>query len=293
MCGLLAGAVAGLCCALFLTSCGNGKTVTQAPRKGDTLAVALPGNTPMTFVWIEPGTFLMGASYSEPGRFENEGPQHQVKISRGFYLGKYEVTQAQWVAVMGTYPWRLLPPAQGPRDYVVEHPDHPAAYISWNHAQAFIQTLNAAAGDSLYQLPTEAGWEYAARAGTVTPWSFGMDERKMEDYGWYTGNAWISDQEDEGEKYAHPVGAKLPNPWGLYDMHGNMWEWCQDWYLEAYYSLSSRADPAGPPSGKSRIFRGGDFSSPARWSGSARRGGLPPDHTGNGGIGFRLVKIYK
>ncbi len=272
----------------FLTACDE--TPMKGPQTGEALTVTLPGNVSMAFVRIGPGRVIMGSSYGEAGRFENEGPQHEVAITKGFYMGKYEVTQRQWEAVMGTYPWRMRPPAQGPRDYVVEHPDHPAAYISWNHAQSFIRRLNEAAGDSLYRLPTEAEWEYAARAGTLTPWSFGNNEGRMGDYAWYSDNAWVSDQEDEGEKYAHPVGTKQPNPWGLYDMHGNMWEWCQDWYAEDYYRFSPGADPIGPGSGESRIFKGGDFSSSATLCGSARRGGLPPEFTGNGGIGFRVVR---
>ena len=133
------------------------------------LTVDLPGGATMKFVRIEPGTFMMGS---------NEWPQqHQVTISKGFYLGKYEITQAQWQDVMGTTPW------DGQRN-VQNSPNHPAVYISWNDVQAFVHQLNQVAGDSLYRLPTEAEWEYACRAGTTTRWSFGDDESLVEDYAW-------------------------------------------------------------------------------------------------------------
>jgi len=136
------------------------------------IIVDLPGGATMAFVWIEPGTFTMGSPSSEPGRWDDEGPQHEVTISRGFYLGKFEVTQGQWQAVMGTRPW-------AGESYVRENPNHPAVYISWNDVQAFIQKWNEAAEDSLYRLPTEAEWEYACRAGSVTRWSFGDDESQL------------------------------------------------------------------------------------------------------------------
>ena len=276
-------------CSLFSTT-GCGTVPPDGPQEGEVFSAALPDSTTIAFVWIESGTFVMGSSEFEQGRFADESPQHTVTISEGFYIGKFEVTQGQWTAVMGTYPWRLRPPAQGPRDYVVEHPDHPAAYISWHLAQAFIEKMNETAGDSLYRLPTEAEWEYAARAGTITAWSFGNNESWMQDYGWYLNNAWVSDQEDEGEKYAHRVGTKLPNPWKLHDMHGNVCEWTQDWYSDTYYSISPPVDPTGPPSGRYRVLRGGAFNNDAARTRSARRSGLPPEFMGNGSIGLRLVR---
>jgi len=214
-------------------------------------------------VWIEPGTFTMGSPSSEPGRWDDEGPQHEVTISRGFYLGKFEVTQGQWQAVMGTRPW-------AGESYVRENPNHPAVYISWNDVQAFIQKWNEAAEDSLYRLPTEAEWEYACRAGSVTRWSFGDDESQLGEYAWYRDNAW-----DVGEEYAHAVGTKLPNPWGLYDMHGNVWEWCKDGY--GSYSSDAQVDPLGPAAGSFRVSRGGYFYNFARFTRSAFRNYYTPD----------------
>ena len=213
----------------------------------------------MAFVWIEPGVFQMGSPESEEGRWSNEGPLHEVEISQGFYLGKYEVTQGEWESVMGTTPW-------SGRDYVRSDPSHPAVYISWDDVQAFIERLNASAGEAVYRLPSEAEWEYACRAGTSTRWSFGDDESELTDYAWYYANAW-----DVGEKYAHAVGTKRANPWGLYDMHGNVWEWVQDWYASDYYNSSPRVDPPGPTSGSCRVVRGGAFYDAARHVRSAFR----------------------
>ena len=214
----------------------------------------------MEFVWIEPGVFQMGSPDTEPGRREDEGPLHEVEISQGFYMGKYEVTQGQWEAVMGTTPW-------SGKSYVQENPSHPAEYISWFDVQEFIIRLNASAGEWLYRLPSEAEWEYVCRAGTTTRWSFGDDESELTNYAWYKDNAW-----DAGERYGHAVGLKRPNPWGLYDMHGNVWEWVQDWYGEDYYNSSPRVDPPGPTTiSARRVLRGGNFANWAQRLRSAYR----------------------
>ena len=242
------------------------------------LVASLPGGAEMAFAWIELGVFQMGSPSSEEGRREDEGPVHEVEISEGFWLGKYEVTQEQWEAVMGTTPW-------SGKDYVVSDPSHPAVYISWHNVQAFIHLLNEAAGDSLYRLPSEAEWEYACRAGSTTRWSFGDDESQLTRYAWYHDNAW-----NVGEEYAHVVGQKKPNAWGLYDMHGNVWEWVQDWYDSDYYNSSPRIDPPGPSSGSRRVGRGGDFIGYAQAARSAFRGNVSPDGRSNL-IGVRLLRI--
>ena len=203
---------------------------------------------------------------------------HEVEISQGFYLGKYEVTQGEWESVMGTTPW-------SGESYVQEHPSHPAVYISWNDVQAFVEKLNDAAGSVVYRLPSEAEWEYACRAGTSTRWSFGDDESQLTDYAWYRANA-----RDVGERYGHAVGTKLPNPWGLYDMHGNVWEWVQDWYSSSYYNSSPRVDPPGPSSGSARVRRGGNFLNSARIVRSAFRDAYSPGDRRHD-IGVRLLRI--
>ena len=266
---------------------------------GEERTFSLPGGAEMEVVWIEPGVFQMGAPESEISEvidwcvdyfgeaasrsdcvdwFGAEGPLHEVEISQGFYLGKYEITQGQWEAVMGTTPW-------AGEDLVQEHSSHPAVYISWDDVQAFIGRLNAALGDSLYRLPSEAEWEYACRAGTQTRWSFGDDESQLRDYAWYDANAWAM-----GEQYAHAVGTQLPNFWGLYDMHGNAMEWVQDWYGRDYYNSSPRVDPPGPDIGSRRVLRGGDFGINAQVVRSAFRFDRSPGYRADY-IGVRLVRI--
>ncbi len=237
------------------------------PGGGDAqeeITVELPGRATMNFVWVEPGTFLMGSPFEAPEyRYAAERPQHQVEITEGFYLGKYEITQEQWQAVMGRNP-SYRPGA-----------DRPVEQFTWEAVQTFVHRLNQAAGDSLYRLPTEAEWEYAARAATTTRWSFGDDESRLVNHAWY-----LSNNDPEGPK---EVGLKQPNPWGLHDMHGNVWEWVQDWHGD--YSSASQVDPAGPASGTHRVVRGGLFNGHVR---SAFRGLLEP-YFGRSGIGARLL----
>ena len=248
---------------------------------GEVRTFSLPGGGEMEFVWIEAGTFQMGSPESDSSGEDWERPVHEVEISEGFWLGKYEVTQGQWAVVMGTTPW-------SGEWGVVENPSHPAVYISWHDVQAFIGRLNAAAGDSLYRLPSEAEWEYACRAGTTTRWSFGDDASDgsgVRDYAWSKGNAWSS-----GKYYAHAVGLKRPNGWGLYDMHGNVYEWVQDWWDLDYYKRSPRVDPPGPTSGSDRVRRGGSVGDGVRRMRSADRLGDPPDFR-SPVIGVRLLRI--
>ena len=246
----------------------------------------LPGGAQMVFVWIEPGTFQMGSPPSETSglmKNEGEGPAHEVTISKGFWLGKYEVTQDQWESVMGTTPWRGADNVD--KDHVQSASSHPAVHISWEGLQAFIERLNNASGEVMYRLPTEAEWEYSCRAGTTTRWSFGDDEDQLIHYAWTRQNSW-----DKNERYAHAVGRKRPNPWGLNDMHGNVWEWVQDWYEEDYYAHALEVDPAGPTTGSKRVLRGGDFSDPVQYLRSAARHQKPPD-TLSPYYGARLLRI--
>jgi len=241
--------------------------------------VDLPGGPTMDFVWIEPGAFTMGSPESEPKRYGHEGPQHEVTISQGFWLGQYEITQGQWEAVMGTSPW-------SGQAYVradSADPVYPAVYISWNDVQAFVARLNGALGAEVYRLPTEAEWEYACRAGTTTRWSFGDDESDLGDYAWYYDNVW-----DAGLEYNQPVGTKRPNPWGLYDMHGNVYEWVQDWFSS--YASDALVDPQGPSSGAIRVLRGGFFVSLARRTRSANRSYNSPGYRYYY-IGARLLRM--
>jgi formylglycine-generating enzyme required for sulfatase activity len=199
----------------------------------------------MEFVLIPAGTFMMGRQDSE----SDERPVHQVTISKAFYLGKYEVTQAQWQAIMGDNP------------SLFQHdPQNPVEQIDWKDVQEFIRRLNAKEGGNVYRLPTEAEWEYAARAGSTTVYSFGDDPQRLGDYAWYSANA---------HRRTHPVGKLRPNPWGLYDIHGNVWEWVQDWY--GPYSAEPVTDPRGPESGSHRSRRGCAWNNAAQYCHTTNR----------------------
>jgi formylglycine-generating enzyme required for sulfatase activity len=220
---------------------------------------------------------MMGSPEGETDRRDDEY-QHKVTISKAFYLQTTEVTQGQWQAVMGTEPWK------GQRQrYVKEGTDYPASYVSWNDAVAYCKTLSEKEGKT-YRLPTEAEWEYACRAVTETRWSFGHDENELGDYAWYAKNASAI-----GEKYAHQVRLKIPNAFGLYDMHGNLWEWCSDYYGKDYYKQSPEKDPTGPASGSSRVLRGGSLVLYARVTRSAYRLRNDADYRVYN-RGFRLVR---
>jgi formylglycine-generating enzyme required for sulfatase activity len=187
-----------------------------------------------------------------------------------------EVTQGQWKTVMGTEPWKG-------EQYVKEGPNNAATYVSWNDAVAYCKKLSEKEGKT-YRLPTEAEWEYACRAGTETTYSFGIDQRQLGDYAWYDENA-----SNLGEEYSHQVGLKKPNAFGLYDMHGNVFEWCHDYYGEDYYKQSPAQDPTGPARGSSRVLRGGSWSPYSRDTRSARRDRLDAVFRCNY-VGFRLVR---
>ncbi len=223
---------------------------------------------------IPAGEFMMGSPDDEKDRYEDEGPQHKVRITKPFYMGVTEVTQGQWFAVMKTKPW------EG-KVYVQEGEDYPAVYVSWDDAIEYCQKLRATEGKS-YRLPTEAEWEYACRGGKSTSYSFGSDASELKDFAWFRENAY-----DIGEKYAHTVGGKQPNPFGLYDMHGNVWEWCTDW--KGDYSAAAATDPVGPSTGADRVKRGGswyDYSA-GNCRSASRVGGDPSIRSND--RGFRLA----
>ena len=223
---------------------------------------------------ISAGTFWMGATDADQFKQTNELPRHQVTLA-AFAIGKYPITQAQWQAVMGNNPSQF----QGA--------DRPVENVSWDDAQEFCRRLNASNFRSLgdfgsltFRLPTEAEWEYACRAGTQTIWHFGNDPAQLGNYAWFDGNS-------GGE--THPVGQLQPNAWGLYDMLGNVWEWCADWFDEQYYANSPQESPQGPSEGQYRVVRNaGWFNEPYSCRSSARRAGNNPDCRSEG-IGFRVA----
>ena len=238
----------------------------------------------MEFVLIPNGSFLMGAEFKGVAQGvvkKDEDPVHQVTISKDFYLAKYPVTQGQWMAVMEKNPSRFR--TSGKPDVTK---DNPVEKVSWDDIQEFIKLLNQKEGHSRYRLPTEAEWEYAARAGTTTQYYFGDDKNQLVEYAWYEKNSGTS--VDISTKSTRPVGQKKPNAWGLYDMYGNVWEWVQDLYTQDYYVSSPQVDPAGPSDGQHRVMRGGSWDNePHECRSAKRKGGLKGLRGDN--VGFRLA----
>ncbi len=268
----------GMACflAMFLFAA----TSEQVPAQ-ETVSEIIEG---ITMIGIPAGSFEMGgrSAWAE----WTEKPVHTVTLD-AFYLSETQVTQAQYQSVTG------------------ENPSHfryddalPVESVSWYDAVRFCNLLSDRAGidrcydeetwecdfnNNGFRLPTEAEWEYACRAGTTTMYWSGDTYRDLARAGWY--------QAVSGAK-THLVGTKSPNPWGLYDMHGNIWEWCNDWWMENYYDITPENNPHGPGYSFARIARGGRFYSSARHSRAAIRGGISPDYTGSG-YGFRLARNRK
>ena len=217
----------------------------------------------MEFVKIPAGEFMMGSNYGS-----DEDPVHKVTIEEPYYLGKFEVTQEQWREVMGNNPSSF------------EGDSHPVESVSWDDVQEFIEKLNELEGTNKYRLPSEAEWEYACRAGTTTSYSFGDDNSKLGDYAWYDKNS--------GDK-THLVGQKKPNPWGLYDMHGNVWEWHQDEWHSDYDGAPLDGSAWEDGSSSSRVLRGGSWFSFAGYCRSANRFGNVPGFRSYY-LGFRVLR---
>ena len=235
------------------------------------ITVDLGGGVKLEMVLISAGEFMMGSPDSDKDAFKWEKPQHRVRITKPFYLGKYSVTQEQWQTLMGSNPSHF----KGPKN--------PVENVNWDDCQQFLGKLNAQVGSGAgkFQLPSEAQWEYACRAGSKTKYCFGDDDSKLGDYAWYDANS---------DRKTHPVGEKKPNAWGLYDMHGNVWEWCQDWWKDGYYKESPVDDPTGPTGGSIRVARGGGWDDPAGYCRSALRGNLEPGLR-NGNLGLRVSRV--
>ncbi len=244
-------------------------TIMRAMPDGD-----MTNSIGMTFNYIEPGTFMMGSPEDESGRWSRE-TQHQVTLTQEYYMQTTEVTQGQWKAVMGS----------NPSSFSDCGDDCPVENVSWNDAQDFIDALNSMDQET-YRLPTEAEWEYAARAGSTTAFANGQImetgsgyDPVLDSIGWYTYNS---------DSSTHPVAQKDPNAWGLYDMHGNVYEWVSDWY--GTYPSSAVTDPTGPASSTYRVVRGGSWSHGARLCRSAYRYSFSPGFR-NRNYGFRLVLL--
>ena len=220
----------------------------------------------MKFVLIQPGEFMMGSNEAD-----NEKPPHMVEITQPFYLGVYPVTQAEYQAVMGTNP-----------SHFTGNSRLPVEQVSWDDAVVCAQKLSHLSAEQAhgltYRLPSEAEWEYACGAGSTGKWCFGDQESQLVDYAWFDGNC--------GPR-THPVGGKKANNWGLHDMHGNIWEWCVDWY-GSNYSAAMLMDPQGPTTGSDRVYRGGGwFDVAANCRAALRRRNVPTLRVS--GMGFRLA----
>lgn len=236
----------------------------------------------MEFATIPSGSFMMGSPATESDRWDNE-KQHLVTVS-SFELMTTEVTQGMWEDVMGNTVDEMRQRSE--YDFVVAGAgdDYPMHYVSWNDSQEFIGRLNDLNDGYTYRLPTEAEWEYAARAGTTTRYYWGddPDETQIGNYAWYDCNSIRS---------THPVGTKLPNAWGLYDMSGNVWEWCEDVYTESYDNCPTNGS-AYTGSGSLRVFRGGSWGIYARCCRSAFRYCYSPDLR-DLDLGFRVARSVR
>ena len=263
-------------------------TDAQGGSSGDTYTNSLG----MTFTLIPAGTFTMGSPTGELGRNSDE-TQHQVTLTQSYYMQTTEVTQGQWQAMMG----------RNPSGFLSCGDDCPVEQVSWDDIQYFITAINQL-GEGTYRLPTEAEWEYAARAGSTTAFANGdisvTDcgyDPNLDAMGWYCGNSAViysgcCDASPWGGPTCagtHPVAQKEPNAWGLFDMYGNVYEWCQDWY--GRYSSGAVANPTGPSSGSFRVLRGASWFFSAKDCRSAFRYYDYPGYRYNGIFGFRLVVL--
>lgn len=236
------------------------REILEGIRLGNgTIQKKISNSIGMSFVYIRPGSFARNGS--------------TTTHTRGYYMQTSEVTQGQWERIMGNRPW-------SGKEYVRADKNNPAVYISWNDCKEFIQKLNQKEGTDKYRLPTEAEWEFAARGGSSSAYCFGDNENQLGDYAWYDKNTW-----GVGEKYAHGVALKRANKYGLYDMHGNVWEWCED---------PDGKDLAGNTADKSsglakRVHRGGSWYYSASRCRSAIRYSLSPEYR-YFSLGFRLSR---
>lgn len=237
---------------------------TGSSLSGNTITIPVKKGISIDMVRVEAGTFTMGATPEMKEPFDWEKPTHQVTLTNDYYIGKYEVTQALWKAVMGNNP------------SIFKGDNLPVEQVSWDDCQEFIRKLNRIT-DKTFRLPTEAEWEYAARGGKKSRGYQYSGSNNLSDVAWYADNS--------GSK-THAIGSKQANELGIYDMTGNVGEWCQDWY--GRYDGSSQVTPTGAASGSNRVRRGGCWFSTARFCRSSFRGGISPGNRYDD-LGLRLV----
>ena len=284
--------------ALLLTIIGFAGCQSKAPPK------EIANSIGMKLTFISKGSFVMGHQAKEPGAKKEDKP-HRVKITNGFYMGTYEVTQEQYELIMGKNPSlyqgeRLLENKEIVKKLVpgIVGYNHPVEAVSWNDAVEFCKKLSELPEEKqagrVYRLPTEAEWEYACRAGSTTAYHCGNSEEYLRQFAWFGDNSGEREVDssrlfkesngdlskyvkrmDENRNTTHPVGQKKPNVWGLYDMHGNVWEWCSDWHGD--YPSRDVVDPKGPNVGTERVHRGGCYMVEAATCRSAIRNSDKPD----------------
>jgi formylglycine-generating enzyme required for sulfatase activity len=252
--------------------------------------VAFENSVGMRFVLIPPGEFMMGSERTpaqtaklyggKDAHYTCEHPRRKVKISKPFYMGVYEVTQSQWSAVMSSKPWdgKMLTKIG---------PAYPVSWVNWNEATEFCSKLSKKIGKTV-TLPTEAQWEYACRAGSKTEFYYGDDAKKVGEYGWWAGNMVDS---QKAKSYARLGGQKKPNAWGLYDMHGNVWEWCRDWFHKDAYAGGIDVDPEYTKETQTRAARGGSWYNPPSNLRSAARNSWTGPQYRHYNYGFRVIVI--
>ncbi|MFO0926515.1 MAG: SUMF1/EgtB/PvdO family nonheme iron enzyme [Gemmataceae bacterium] len=245
----------------------------KGKKAGDLTRVALGGGVEMTFAWCPPGTFQMGSPTDEAERSEDE-TLHRATLTEGYWLGVHEVTQKQWWAVMRNNPSEF------------KGDDLPVEKVSWDDCQAFCKKLGEKTGKQ-FRLPSEAEWEYACRAGTTTPFHFG-DTLSTEQANYNGDHTYGRGQKGVNRAKTTPVGSFAANAWGLYDMHGNVWEWCQDWY--GGYPSEDIKNPQSPPDGTARVLRGGSWNNNPRGCRAASRRMFDPGFR-RGFHGCRVVLV--
>ena len=258
----------------IMLGCGHSAapapTKTQKTATKKNVIMTIPG---LRFVKIPAGSFQMGSSRLDREKANDEMPRHRVRISHDFYFGVTEVTVSLYRQFL-TDSGRTVPDSLKNAEATL-----PIANVSWQDTRDFIQWLNRKDTHHWYRLPTEAEWEYVCRAGTSGVRFFEGGIKRLSEYGWYWKNS---------AKHAHPVGKLKANPWGVYDMYGNVYEWVSDWYNDLYYQESPETDPKGPDSGLEKVYRGGGWSCNPDYCRSAFRNYGAPDKKSES-VGFRLV----
>lgn len=270
--------------ALALVSCGSGREGGEANDANNSPQASPPApireiKYSAEFVLIKAGSFTMGSPLSELNREPKETP-HSVTISKDFEMQVTPVTQLQYLAIMGVNPSEFSK-SEHCKNYDANSkscPDNPVEKVSWKDAKSYIKRLNKLNDGYKYRLPTEAEWEYAARAGTKTSYYFGNDIKNINEYAWYWANS---------KSQTQIVGTKKPNAWGLYDMAGNVWQWTEDNFNGKEYSPNPVVDPTGPQEGDSKIMRGGSWYNYPKYLRSAMRGSGNKSYDD---VGFRVVR---